>query len=244
MGLPLVLLGEWDEALARADEMPRDAVEAGLALPSMLCPLARIHTARGELQAVDWLFDALAEMEHSDDVQDRAIYALARAIVLRAEHSYADALGFAREGRNARQIGDILQATEALVEAVEAALALNDLDTAGSLLEEAAALPPVEHTLYMDAQLARLGAWLAARRGESRTIDELSNAAVARFRELGMPFWLAVTLLEQAEWLAGEGRADQAQAGIQEARETFGRLAARPWLDRADRVSSQAVVVA
>ena len=105
---------------------------------------------------------------------------LARAIVLRAEHSYADALGFAREGRNARQIGDILQATEALVEAVEAALALNDLDTAGSLLEEAAALPPVEHTLYMDAQLARLGAWLAARRGASRTIDELAAMPPSR----------------------------------------------------------------
>ena len=48
MGLPLVLLGEWDEAFARAEEMPRDAVQAGLAYPALLGPLARVHTARGE----------------------------------------------------------------------------------------------------------------------------------------------------------------------------------------------------
>ena len=96
----------------------------------------------------------------------------------------------------------------------------------------------------MDAQLARLGARLAARRGETTAIDELSNAAIARFRELGTPFWLAVTLLEHAEWLAGEGRVEQAQAGLLEAREIFERLKCGPWLERLDRVSSQAVVVA
>ena len=48
------------------------------------------------------------------------------------------------------------------------------------------------------------------------------DAAVQRFRELGMPFWVAVTLLEQGE-----------AAGLDEAREIFERLEATPWLERA-----------
>ena len=244
MGMPLVLLGEWDEALARADEMPRDAVEAGLAYPAMLGPLARVHTARGELRAVDWLFEALAEMESSEDVQDRAIYGLARAIVLRADHRYAEALPYAEVGRDARQIGDILAATEAHVEAVESALGMNDLETAGRLIDEADRLPPVEHTLYMDAHLARLKALLAVRRGEPAAIDGLGSGAVALFRELKMPHWLAVALVERAEWLSGEGRRDEAAGHVQEARELFEPLKAAPWLERLERIAVGSAVLA
>ncbi|HEY8724958.1 MAG TPA: hypothetical protein VIL92_14025, partial [Gaiellaceae bacterium] len=47
------------------------------------------------------------------------------------------------------------------------------------------------------------------------------RAAAARFRELEIPFWLAVTLLEHGE-----------EPGLAEAREIFERLEATPWLDR------------
>jgi hypothetical protein len=40
-------------------------------------------------------------------------------------------------------------------------------------------------------------------------------------RELGMPFWVAVTLLEQGE-----------SAGLEEARVIFEALEATPWLER------------
>jgi hypothetical protein len=50
--------------------------------------------------------------------------------------------------------------------------------------------------------------------------------------------WLAVTQLEHGEWLVGQGRADDAEPLLAEARETFERLSAKPWLERAAQVST------
>jgi hypothetical protein len=42
-----------------------------------------------------------------------------------------------------------------------------------------------------------------------------------------------VTHLEHAEWLDGQGRSEEAEPLLAEARETFERLEATPWLERA-----------
>jgi hypothetical protein len=55
------------------------------------------------------------------------------------------------------------------------------------------------------------------------------------FRELAIPFWLAVTLLEHAEWLAMSGQAGEAEPLFAEARPIFQRLRAQPWLERLNR---------
>ena len=52
------------------------------------------------------------------------------------------------------------------------------------------------------------------------------------FRELGMPFWVATTLAEQAEWLRHEGQAQQADQIGEEAAAIFERLEAKPRLRR------------
>jgi hypothetical protein len=52
-----------------------------------------------------------------------------------------------------------------------------------------------------------------------------------------MPFDLAVALLERAEWLSGEARADEAGPLLAEAREIFERLGAKPWLARLGRLA-------
>jgi hypothetical protein len=54
------------------------------------------------------------------------------------------------------------------------------------------------------------------------------------FREFGFVFYLAVTQLEHGEWLVGEGRDTEAEPLLSEARETFERLRAAPWLERLD----------
>ena len=54
--------------------------------------------------------------------------------------------------------------------------------------------------------------------------------AAARFRELSMPFWVAVSQLEHAELLGGGAEAERLRA---EAREVFEQLGAAPWLERA-----------
>ena len=60
---------------------------------------------------------------------------------------------------------------------------------------------------------------------------ERFKAAAAGFREYGIPFWLAVTLLEHGE-LTGD------RALLDEARGIFEELQATPWLERVDRTTS------
>ena len=64
--------------------------------------------------------------------------------------------------------------------------------------------------------------------------------AAGLFRELGTPFYLACTLLEHGEWLASATRRD-AEPLLAEARATFERLEAVPWLERLDAIASSRV---
>jgi hypothetical protein len=54
--------------------------------------------------------------------------------------------------------------------------------------------------------------------------------------ELELPFWLAVTQLEHAEWLARAGRLSEAEALLSSAGQAFASLRARPWIERAARL--------
>ena len=73
--------------------------------------------------------------------------------------------------------------------------------------------------------------------GEAAFADHA--AATARFRDLGIRFWLAVSLLEHAEALIADGRSEEAEPLLSEAREIFTELAARPWLDRVEAISAR-----
>ena len=76
-------------------------------------------------------------------------------------------------------------------------------------------VPPGLRSPYLEGQTERFRARLGER--------ERFAAAAGRFRELGIPFWLAVTLLEQGE-----------TEGVEEARAIFEQLGAAPWLARID----------
>ena len=72
------------------------------------------------------------------------------------------------------------------------------------------------------------------REGKDDAAEGAFLGAEALFREFGMAFYLAVTQLEHAEWLLGQGRRDDAEPLLDEARQTFHWLEARPWLERTD----------
>ena len=61
-----------------------------------------------------------------------------------------------------------------------------------------------------------------ARRGGARRAVVQDREAV--FREHSLVFHMAAAELEQAEWLASKGRAEDAEPLLAEARETFERL--------------------
>jgi hypothetical protein len=71
-----------------------------------------------------------------------------------------------------------------------------------------------------------------ARLGSHRHGERDYRAAETLFAEHGVVFRHAVTQLEHAEWLTSHARADEAGPLLIQARETFERLEATPWLER------------
>ena len=123
---------------------------------------------------------------------------------------------------------------EAFALALDAAFALDDLDRVEKLLGDVRSMKPGHTPAYLRAHSARAEGRLAALRGEDDRVEPSFEAAAAAFRAIRVRFWAAVCELELAEWLVSKDRNGEAEPHIAAARETFERLGARPWLDRAN----------
>ena len=129
----------------------------------------------------------------------------------------------------------------AIIEALECSLALGDTAKAEELVGILDALRPGELTPWLRGTRAHFRGLLAATTGGVDAGAHFQEAGRV-FEGLGTPFFLAVTQLEHAEWLAARGDAADAAALQSAAREVFDRLRARPWLERADRLEVRAGV--
>ena len=230
---PLYMLGRWDEAQATSDEFTQKQVDVGGVVLSLLQSSVEIHLQRGELDGAHRIFSMFSRLEESTDVQERSCYLCSRASLRRAEGRPQEALA---DGETTIEIGRTLgiaaQAVkQGLVESLEAAFVLGKAAKIEELLTSIETVPAGSRAPYLDAQARRFRARLA---GDGAGFE----AAAEQFRELGIPFWLAVTLLEHAEWLVGHGQPSQAEPLLAEATEIFERLEARPWLERTRRLDS------
>jgi class 3 adenylate cyclase/tetratricopeptide (TPR) repeat protein len=225
---PLLMIGRWDEVVATSDEFTQEQVDSGGVVLSVLQSGVEAHVHRGELGEARRIFSLFSRLEDSTDVQDRGVYLAATAALRRAEGRLQEALSAgAATIEVADTLGPSFQAVKhGLVDALEAALALGEQVKAEELLAWIEELPPGRRPPYLEAQAIRLRARL------NRDTAGLAVAA-ARFRELELPFWLAVTLLEHGEWLGEQGRSNDAEPLLAEARQTFDQLQATPWLQRA-----------
>ena len=128
-----------------------------------------------------------------------------------------------------------------IVEALESAFALGDTQRLDTLLGTIEALRPGERPPLLAAHAARF-------RARSAVIPDGTDAGFAEaaklFRELGMIFWLALTQLEHGEQLVREGRVSEADLLLDEARDTFAKLNAQPWLERLAATEPRPVVEA
>jgi hypothetical protein len=120
----------------------------------------------------------------------------------------------------------------AFVEAVEAAFTLDDLALAESLLDDWEQLPPSRRTPFAEAHCSRLRARLAAELGQVYAVEPGFARATALFRQLSMPFEVALTVLEHGEYLVAQDRTTEAEPRLEDGRETFDRLKAKPWIAR------------
>jgi tetratricopeptide (TPR) repeat protein len=223
-----LLLGNWDAALRVVDE------GQSRPLPSphvLLGPLPWLHVQRGDIGEARRTLDAFEPS--ATGLQGGSVYSLGKAVVLRAEGLFEDALFSAEEvlARRGALAGRHGYVKLALIEAVEAAFALDDLDRVSELVGE---WPPhsSDRTPFVDACCEQFGARLAARSGAPDAVEPALRRATAIFRELERPFYVAVALLEHGEWLVHQGRVNDAQPLLAGAEDTFQKLKARPWLDR------------
>ena len=214
---PLYMTGRWEETLATLEELTEEQIRSEAMFLSLLSSVLEIHIHRGELEQAQRLYSLFSRLETSVDLQEQGCYRSATAALRRAEGRFGDALeAGAATAALARTFGAGHQIVkQGLVEAIEAALALGERERAGELLATIEAIPPGLRPPYLEAQAHRFRARLDGDEGGYR-------AAAARFRELGIPFWLAVTLLEHGE-----------EQGLAEARDIFDGLGATPWLERA-----------
>jgi class 3 adenylate cyclase/tetratricopeptide (TPR) repeat protein len=232
-------LGRWQEVTDEVDELLRAEDLSTQSVWIELMSLAPLFVERGDLEGAERLLGLLPDEEALADLQVRSVYLTGTARLLRAR----DQLDEAREAALAAvavspEIG-IFRVKEALTEALEAALQLDDFERIEELLATVAALKPGAKPPFLAAQESRFRALLASRRGEPGVEGGLTSSAAA-FRELEMPFWLAVTMLEHAEWLAVQSRPEEAAPLFDEAREIFHRLGAQPWLERLDQTAAGA----
>jgi tetratricopeptide (TPR) repeat protein len=177
--------------------------------------------------------EALAAARVGQITELRTAFAACEARLLRAQNRPAEALAAAERGLAHRELGIANQRfRNCLFEALEAALELDDLAKADELLTLVDTLQPGELTPSLQAQRHRFHARLDTSRGSHDQVDHNYCEAEAIFAQHGLAFHHAVTQLEGAEWLTSQGRGDEAQLLLAQARETFEQLEAKPWLER------------
>jgi class 3 adenylate cyclase/tetratricopeptide (TPR) repeat protein len=234
-------LGEWDAVLA---EGTADEVEDRTAV-FVHANVIPVLAARGELEEARRRLELIRQFVDPQEAQSIAGFKSVEAHVLIGEGRPREALAAAEEAVAVRDdiAGGLANFAYAYEIALEATFALGDDAKVDELLAIVERLPPGELNPRLRAIGARFTAQRAARRGDVDTAAASFAAAARIFREIEYSFDLAVVLLEHAEWLASEGRIDEAEPLAAEAREIFERLRAAPYLERLERLPAAASAV-
>jgi tetratricopeptide (TPR) repeat protein len=242
MVYPSYALGRWDEVLVQSEQLPAEELNIGRVAFSqgyVACGTS-IRVLRGELEDAAARLAVFAALGTSADVQEQAEYGWAHATLLLETGRPAEALRAAETAIQAHEALSLnhLAVKEAMVVAIEAALALDRLDRADELLGMIDDIPSARSSQFLRAHASRFRARLAAVRGGGDRIEADFKGAAGLFREMAIPFWMAVTLLEHGSWLVDGKRAVEAEPLLAEARVIFERLGATTWLERLDGVGA------
>ena len=236
------VLGRWEEVLPTDDELAEvsraDVTQGGL---DILYTGVLINLQRGRLDEAKRIVSHFPP-QPSAEIQETAAYALVRASLALAEGRPSETLAATEEVFE--RLGELTTEHPVVkvvfVEELEAAFDLGDLDRVERRLRWFRELSPADRGASLEAQAERFRARLASARGESEEVERGFKRAAALLREIGARFWLAVVLLEHGEWLAQSGRSEEGEPLLKEARETFERLEATPWLQRLDELGAAA----
>jgi class 3 adenylate cyclase/tetratricopeptide (TPR) repeat protein len=227
--------GEWDPFEALIDELSSATDMSFYAGRETLSYTAgQVLIARGDVAAARTLLERSVGDPQTGDVQTRAFRHAANAAVLVAEGHHEEALTAARAAlESAPTLGlshDVVRV--GLAHGLEAAVSAGDPAAAEELLRIVTNAPPGATGPFVHALVDRYRAAVAAMRGDPAGAESHFKAGIGLFRELAMPFHLAIVQLEFGEWLTSQGRTDEARPMLNEARSTFEELKAVPYLER------------
>jgi class 3 adenylate cyclase/predicted ATPase len=241
----LLELGRWDEYAAMHEHyLDADAadLESVSWVSGMGIQIVFLDLRRGNIEAAGVaVTQTAAALEHAH-IEMRGVYEAARAAVANAEGRSSDALAVAEAGlRACLEQSFPIPASINLIEASEAAFALNRDDKVEELLTLIRGHYRPGRQLSIDAHIFLWQAWLAMRRGDAAETAANFTRALEAFAELTRPFWLAVTQLRFAAWLLDQGPSKEADDMLVQARSAFVRLGATPWIERVDAAAHGAV---
>jgi len=234
-------LGRWDESISWAaeipspDEVPGTAFATAWTLPVLVMMAAR----RGDIEQAEGLHQRLLALPQAlADEQNRSTTALTRAFVRHAQGRFEDAFDAAMEAIAFKETaGATLWSVQvAIVEAVEASLALGDVSGAEALITDVDSWPQREITSQLRAETTRMSARIAAVGGDHLAAEVAFASAIGQLRKIGDPYLLAEAIAELAECLLAQDRLSEAQPPLADARRIFDRLGATPWVERIERL--------
>ena len=239
---PKYALGRWDDLMASLDEIPPDEyARSRIAFTQGYVAFGTaVEVHRGDLEAAASRLERFDNLQTSADVQEVTEYACGGATLRLAQGDLKEALrlaGIALDGREALSLSHSC-VKEGVITGLEAALALGDQGKVEEILAMIRTDPNGRRMSFFQAHGARLEARSADDADDA--VERLYRSAIGSFREIGFPFWLAVSLVEYGEWLEARGRGPDVAPVVLEARSIFEGLQAKPWIDRVDRITQGA----
>ncbi len=128
--------------------------------------------------------------------------------------------------------------------AANGAVLLGEPAAAAPLADLYDTAPPSALTRFLRIEGGRVRALRARAAGEEDVAADAFAEALAAARSLGRNGHLAPLLADYGAWLVECGRAAEAEPLLDEARELFGRMGAKRWLERIDAVKPKETVAA
>jgi len=233
----LTMAGRFEEAYRLGMELLQPGADQTPSGDLLSLRLAELDALRGDVESARQHFSYCRAWAASDDVQNRAMYATGESAIALAEGNFRLALEAALKAIDGSLRDGLQLAHEAVrfgfPDALDAALAIPDLDAGERLVDTFASRPPGEIPPFLHAQIRRARGLLKAARGSDEGVEGALLTAESEFRDLGYPYWTGRAQLDLAEWLARQGRAGEAAARATEAARTFEQLGAAPMLARA-----------
>ncbi len=228
--------GAWAAAQATADDAYWMAAEAGaenVTIGSAVLQ-ATIGAFRGDHEAAcARAQDAVCgvDLRKARSLRVRYHYALGMAAVVEGDHEGAYVQLRSTFSHDHRPVPVHYHASVYyLADLAAAAVRAGRVDDARTVLESTGRTIGSDRSPRVNAILHRASALLSASGGAA---EEHFRTALADPAGAQWPFEHAVTQLDFGEWLRRQRRASEARPRLASALETFRRLDARPWLDRA-----------